>query len=332
MKAPLAKLDDDARAQAAHWMVLHQSGEMSEADEQKFFAWIEASPENQSAFEKMQRGWAASRLVGQEPEILAMRKKVQSRYTKGRHKNMVGLAATIALFVVPSVVALEKYLEPAPDSSSAPQAFLTQLGQRADITLADGSAVKLDSETNMVARNLPTSRNVVLKSGRAYFDVAKNPDRPFTVIANGKAIRALGTAFSVSIDGNDVVVTLVEGKVRVTDVGGTETSVEMTPGRQLIARKNRNWTMKSVDSSKEESWTIGKLTYMRDPLSKAVYDMNRYSKKKIIFENGRVPQKNIIGVFDAGDIDSFVTAIELNDIAKTVETRDDAIILRENFH
>ncbi|MBN9787337.1 hypothetical protein DMP17_01835 [Pseudonocardia sp. TMWB2A] len=332
MKAPLAKLDDAARAQAAHWMVLHQSGEMSEADEQKFFAWIEASPENQSAFEKMQRGWAASRLVAQEPEILAMRKKVQSRYTKGRYKNMVGLAATIALFVVPSVVALEKYLEPAPDSSSAPQAFLTQLGQRADITLADGSAVKLDSETNMVARNLPTSRNVVLKSGRAYFDVAKNPDRPFTVIANGKAIRALGTAFSVSIDGNDVVVTLVEGKVRVTDVGGTETSVEMTPGRQLIARKNQNWTMKSVDSSKEESWTIGKLTYMRDPLSKAVYDMNRYSKKKIIFENGRVPQKNIIGVFDAGDVDSFVTAIELNDIAKTVETRDDAIILRENFH
>ncbi len=332
MKAPLAKLDDDARAQAAHWMVLHQSGEMTEADEQKFFAWIEASPENQRAFEKMQRGWAASRLVAQEPEILAMRKKVQSRYTNGRYNNIVALAATIALFVVPSVVALEKYLEPAPDSSSAPQAFLTQLGQRADITLADGSAVKLDSETNMVARNLPTSRNVVLKSGRAYFDVAKNPDRPFTVIANGKAIRALGTAFSVSIDGNDVVVTLVEGKVRVTDVGGTETSVEMTPGRQLIARKNQNWTMKSVDSSKEESWTIGKLTYMRDPLSKAVYDMNRYSKKKIIFENGRVPQKNIIGVFDAGDVDSFVTAIELNDIAKTVETRDDAIILRENFH
>ena len=332
MKASIAKLDDDPRAQAAHWMVLHQSGEMSEADEQKFFAWIEASPENQSAFEKMQRGWAVSRLVAQEPEILAMRKKVQSRYANGRYKNIVALAATIALFVVPSVVALEKYLEPVPDASSAPQAFLTQLGQRADITLADGSAVKLDSETNMVARNLPTSRNVVLKSGRAYFDVAKNPDRPFTVIANGKAIRALGTAFSVSIDGNDVVVTLVEGKVRVTDVGGTETSVEMTPGRQLIARKNQNWTMKSVDSSKEESWTIGKLTYMRDPLSKAVYDMNRYSKKKIIFENGRVPHKNIIGVFDAGDVDSFVTAIELNDIAKTVETRDDAIILRENFH
>lgn len=328
MTAPLSTIEDDATEQAARWIVLRQSGELSADEEQKFFAWLDLSQDHRNAFEKVQRGWLVSGLVAQEPDILSMRKKVQSRYAKGPYWVRGAIAASLALLVAPALLVFAKYQAPSPQTPTSQQAFLTQFGQLADITLADGSAVKLDSGTSMVTKELPSSRNVVLKSGRAFFKVAKNPNRPFTVVANGKTITALGTAFSVSIEGNDVVVTLVEGKVRVTDVGGTETSVDMTPGRQLIARKSQNWTLKTVDSSKEESWTTGKLTYMRDPLAKAIHDMNRYSKKKITFENDQIPQRNIVGVFDAGDVDSLVTALELNEIAKPVETSEDTIVLR----
>src|SRR3546814_6765754 len=86
---------------------------------------------------------------------------------------------------------------------------------------------------------MPGERHVELLSGRAFFKVAHNPSRPFTVTAAGKRVRAIGTAFEVSMNGGEVAVVLAEGKVRVEEVEKAGNGTDMTPGRQLVITDRR---------------------------------------------------------------------------------------------
>src|SRR3546814_20019906 len=115
---------------------------------------------------------------------------------------------------------------------------------------------------------MPGERHVELLSGRAFFKVAHNPSRPFTVTAAGKRVRAIGTAFEVSMNGGDVAVVLAEGKVRVEEVEKAGNGTDLTPGRQLVTTHPR-WTMSTVDVNKEAGWTEGRLLFSHDPLSHA---------------------------------------------------------------
>src|SRR5690606_13211227 len=121
------------------------------------------------------------------------------------------------------------------------QAFQTETGQRTRITLPDGSIVTLDSETAMQFADTPDERRVTLVRGRAFFQVAKNRSRPFIVDAGGKHVRAVGTAFEVSMERGEMTVVLAEGKVRVEDAssGGSGNGTDMTPGRQLVVGTDR---------------------------------------------------------------------------------------------
>jgi transmembrane sensor len=99
--------------------------------------------------------------------------------------------------------------------SARGQIIETQRGERREVALADGSVVQVDPETRLTVNYESQSRRVILERGRALFHVAKNPERPFFVRADGTTVRAVGTAFAVEQAPNAVVVTVAEGKVAV---------------------------------------------------------------------------------------------------------------------
>src|SRR3546814_12347546 len=68
-----------------------------------------------------------------------------------------------------------------------------------DVALEDGSRVRLDTNSALVVRYSRKHRDVVLERGRAQFDVAHAPQRPFTVHAGPGTVRAVGTQFQVQI-------------------------------------------------------------------------------------------------------------------------------------
>lgn len=131
-----------------------------------------------------------------------------------------------------------------------------------------------------------------------------------------------------SVERGEMAVVFTEGKVRVEEAAnGTGNSAVMAPGRQLVIGANRKWTLSTVDVEKETSWTEGRLIFLHDPLAKAVAEVNRYSAKKLTFQNGAIPERQIVGVFAAGDVDGFVRTLELYGIAKRVPTQNDEILL-----
>ena len=319
------------RAQAAHWFNLRLAGEMTLSDEYRFHAWLDLSDEHREAYRLMDRAWAISGSMAGDPALAAANDAATTKTgIFARHRRAFSVAASLLLAVGAGWTALP-YLDLQPGiraEDQQEQAFRTGTGQRTRVTLPDGSVVTLDAETELRLHNSASERRLDLVQGRAFFRVAHNANRPFVVYADGKRVRAIGTAFEVSLDKGNMVVTLTEGKVRVEgSPTGSDGGADLVPGGQLVVGPDLNWTLRRVDVAKETSWTQGRLIFMHDPLSKAVADVNRYSTRKLVFKDGQIPDRQIVGVFKAGDIDGFVKAMELQGIAHSTAASSDEILL-----
>lgn len=312
------------RSEAAHWFNLQRSGDMTLDDEQRFHEWLDASDAHRDAYRLVDRAWMVAGAIPQDPDMLGEPDPVAAPRPSWRR--YFAIAASLLLVVA---VSWGVYQRGVPGfGSGQDQHFRTGVGQTTTVTLPEGSIVTLDAETEMRLSESPRERRVDLVGGRAFFRVAADPSRPFIVNAGGKSVRAIGTAFEVSFEHGNMVVTLAEGKVRVEEAAtGPGSGTDMAPGGQLVIGADHNWTLRRVDVAKETSWTEGRLIFMRDPLSEAVAEMNRYSTRKLAFKDGKIPDKQVVGVFEAGDVDGFVKAMELNDIARRVSTTDDEILL-----
>ncbi len=306
-------------SEAAFWYNERLAGDMTDEDDKRFSGWLDQSPAHRSAYDTVDLGWMiAERVQSDLPQ--AIQDASSRAWPKWRRR--AAMAATLFLAILISVGTLPHFIKSADEVTV--QNFQTITGQRSMITLPDGTLVTMDSETELKFSDLKTERKVEMLQGRAFFNVAKNAARPFIVHVDGKTVKALGTAFEVSLDGNQVAVVLAEGKVKVED-SQLRGSTEMTPGRQLVMRSDRRWTLSNVDVKKETSWTGGRLIFMNDPLSQAVADVNRYAKRKLVFVDNHIPPTDIVGIFSAGDIDGFVKALELNGIARKISSSEEEI-------
>ena len=314
------------RAEAAQWFNLERSGDMTVDDELRFLDWLDQSDAHRDAYRLVERAWLIAGTIPQEPEMLSPADLDGERESQrpGWRRHLALAASLLLVFTLGWSV----YFNAFPGFGTQAQQFRTGVGQTTTVTLPEGSVVTLDAETEMRLRETPRERRVDLIAGRAFFRVAHDPSRPFTVNAGGKSVRAIGTAFEVSFEHGNMVVTLAEGKVRVEETGsGSGSGTDMAPGGQLVIGADHNWTLSRVDVAKETSWTEGRLIFMRDPLSEAVAEMNRYSPRKLVFKDGEIPEKHVVGVFQAGDVDGCVKAMELNGIARRISATADQILL-----
>lgn len=95
--------------------------------------------------------------------------------------------------------------------------FSTKVGEVSHIRLDDGSEVSLNTDSTIRVTMLKEERQIELLSGEAFFDVAKDANRPFTVATEEQQITVLGTAFNVRQrdDENVLKVAVIEGRVAV---------------------------------------------------------------------------------------------------------------------
>ena len=144
--------------------------------------------------------------------------------------------------------------------------------------LADGSTVWLQSGSTLVCDGSfgAESRNVKLR-GEGFFDIAKDPERPFTVEVEGLRIRVHGTKFNVntSLEDRTVAVSLVEGSVALDSGEGEQR--QLHPGE--IARYNtatQKLDIRRGNVELESCWTAGKLVFERQSLGEICRYLSRW--------------------------------------------------------
>jgi transmembrane sensor len=142
--------------------------------------------------------------------------------------------------------------------------------------------------------------------GQALFDVAHDTKRPFTVQAGDTEVRAVGTRFDVRRDGALARVVLIEGVVEVKRAKSSA-PVRLQRGQELTKASPQP---KAADLDAATDWTEGRIRFQATPLREAVAEVNRYGRQEIVLDPGPMGDRQVSGVFNAGDTQAFLGAVE----------------------
>jgi transmembrane sensor len=213
--------------------------------------------------------------------------------------------------------------------------YATPVGGLASVPMADGSHVTLNTDSRVHIALTDTERRVELGRGEAYFEVSKDPSRPFVVRAGDKRVIAVGTKFSVRREGADIEIVVIEGKVRVQDDAAGLASradgsadVFLTPGS--IARADEAGVLvqrRTLPEAEEQlSWRTGWLLFRNQRLADAIAEFNRYNVRKIVIQDPAIGSLKIEGNFRATNVEAFVRLLE-SGFSVRAEVHADQIIL-----
>jgi transmembrane sensor len=202
-----------------------------------------------------------------------------------------------------------------------PQTIDTSPGERREVTLADGSVVRVGPMTTLRARFTERERRVVLSRGDALFRVAKDPTKPFLVETDHTRVRAVGTAFGVERHGDSVIVTVEEGRVSVTQavVASAPSSRPAIPTTEISLGADQQIVVpqigpmgriRKVDSRRELSWSDGRLVFEHASVAEVVERFNRFNRVQMQVLDPQLAARPVSAVFDASDPDSFVVFLE----------------------
>jgi transmembrane sensor len=316
---------DDVEAAAAAWDARLRSAGATERERLDFQTWLAADAAHQAAYDRLQGLLAILRLhVEETPELSALRDeaRIGARRRASRRGALVGLGVAASLLAAVGLGLQTPFGADLAVQLTGGQVYRSGVGERTKVTLADGSILTLDSRTRLITRMRAARRDVTLQSGRALFQVAKDPNRPFVVRAGDRTVTALGTTFDVRLDEGRMRVTLVEGKVAVRDVAAASgaSPTILAPRQQLAEAPDRAARVRTVDTTRTLAWTEGHVFFEDEPLVDAVAEMNRYAKEPIVVADPRIAGLRINGMFRTANTIGFIGALQ---ITLPVEARTD---------
>lgn len=234
---------------------------------------------------------------------------------------VLAIAATLAVVAIGVQLAYQS-------RNPTPSVATTGRGQQTEVALADGSRVQLNTDTVVEWRLTDKERRVDLKRGEAYFDVRRDPRRPFVVRTASTEVRVVGTKFSVREEGGKVQVFVKEGQVDVVPdstrpLGSTPTKVELTPGKRLTYDGTQHLVRVAlIDPERSLAWRSGSLDFDAATLEEAVAEINRYAAKPLFIEDERLRGVRLSGRFRLGDVEAVGFALRERFGIEAIETGD----------
>ncbi|HEV7783338.1 MAG TPA: FecR domain-containing protein [Chitinophagaceae bacterium] len=150
------------------------------------------------------------------------------------------------------------------------------------LVLNDGTKVWLNAASSIrFPQTFSSAQRMVYVTGETYFEVAKDANRPFRVVANEMIVEAVGTAFNVNAYYDEPVktTTLVEGKVKVFVAGD---SILLIPGEKSLAADG-SITKKNADISIETAWKDNKFKFRNTELSVIMRQLARWYGVEVEF-------------------------------------------------
>ncbi len=280
---------EGAIAEASVWLARLRGESRTEEVETGFRVWLAASEENRTAFDSVTQVWDVAGGLKRRPERAARPQKAAWRPAL--------LAACLALVCLGGFWQWQQMRF---------THYTTEVGELRSVRLTDGSIVQLNTNTRLKARFTNDKRLLVLEEGEASFDVVKDSLRPFLIEAGESQVLVVGTQFDVRWTEGALSVTLADGKVRVID----ETETDLVPGQRLMIRAaGQEPVLDTVNIKAARAWKKGQVVFDSAPLIDALGEMNRYSKRKLVFAGDHAGDYLISGAFRAGDMSQFGRAL-----------------------
>jgi transmembrane sensor len=335
---------------AAWWVMREHKGVLTPAELDARQAWLDAAPEHEQAYAAALSAMDDVAALAGDSAILALRRQALAARgdTSGSVWRRVA-AAFIGLVVLAGAGALMMFAPGAlrqtevrpqlagnttSDAASAHETYRTAVGARSSFKLPDGSVATLDTDSVVRVDFTEHERTVRLLKGQALFEVAKHRPVPFRVYAADRCITAVGTQFDVRLDGPRLRVTLIEGRVRVSEGDlaqhpAPQANMTLAPGEELDERVGRSMLVKRTDVAKIQSWKDGLVVFEDEPLDQAVAELNRYSAKPIQIGDPSISNLRVTGVFNTDQSDRFAqTLTEIFPLSATYDAATGTVLRR----
>jgi len=287
------------RQQAIDWLVRKQSGSFAAAEQRKLEQWLAADPLHLRVFQQIEHAWGD--LPRPQAELSAARKKT-SRLELCCRPLLLACAASLLLAVGLCI----KEGWPLVDDS----VFQTAKGELRQITLADGSQLELNSDTELAVHYTWLGRSLELVRGEALFSVAPGKLRPFEVLAGGGRLRDIGTRFDVAVGSSANRISVLEGAIdlslpatgeqRQTEAGQVMTYNAATVLSEPVAADVRTFAV----------WRNRKLIFRNTQLSEVVKELERYHPERVRLADPSLNSLTLGGVFDNNDLERFLATLE----------------------
>ena len=292
-------MDSRARDEAARWFVRLQDAELSAAEREQFDVWRNAHPRHQYEFDVLQGLWHASDLLP-KARLQALGEAPPRRRTVWRYAvaaSVVAVAVGLGLFSV-----LE---QPKPYSAE----FSTQLGERRQVALPDGSMMDLNSRSVVAVHYEKHRRGVELKQGEAMFSVEHDAGRPFVVVAGAGQVTVTGTRFDVRRDDDQTRVAVEAGTVKV-EGQASDPVVTLTAGRGThVDSQGQVAAAYAVNPGELTAWRTGKLVFNNATLGEVAREVSRYRAQPLRVSTAAVGNLRLTSVFKSNDTDALLKAL-----------------------
>ena len=319
--APSTETDEAA----LDWFVRRSGGSFDAADEAAFQAWLAEDGAHRAAFARHQDDWCALDALPEEGlrtlrQNLADDKAAAAAHALPRPRAWWrGLAAwtpQAALAAVALMVSCGGYLAWNLWQQQAlfTQSFATARGQQLEVTLPEGSRLRLDTLSTAEVAIYRGRREVRLPQGQAMFQVTGDPARPFDVLAGPLRITVVGTRFSVrytpGVPGRDgVQVAVEEGRVRVARAehsAAGDASVELVAGQQIASdMTGLLGAVSAVPAAGIAPWRESRVSFDDTPLDQALAEFGRYGAVHLTVREPAVAALRVTGTFDPRRLDNF---------------------------
>ncbi|MBP2316336.1 FecR family protein [Azospirillum soli] len=177
----------------------------------------------------------------------------------------------------------------------------TGTGERREVTLPDGSRLILDSDSAVALGFGHGERRVALMRGRAYFDVVRDPARPFRVAAGFSTVEVTGTAFTVQSDQREDSIFLERGRVVVSRRGDPGQLMTLAPGDRLTATALGLTMQHRADPVAALSWRDGRYAFHNERFATVVETLRRYHPAPILLLDDRIASEPVSGNYRLDD-------------------------------
>jgi transmembrane sensor len=178
--------------------------------------------------------------------------------------------------------------------------YQSKVAERQMVNLQDGSEILLNADTQLSVSFSAKQRSISLKKGEAYFDVQKDPQRPFVIGTQWGDIQVVGTEFNVDQTAQGVEVSVYEGQVQVTSLHGDTTMLQVGEMARLTA-DNIEVSVFQAESQGAD-WMSGQLIVQGHSIQYVVDQLNRYSEQPIYLAPD-VRDVRISGAFEVEKIE-----------------------------
>ncbi len=308
-------------AEAVNWIVRLDRNKPTDEELGELAAWIAQSSRHRTLIVEMSEQWGeldqlTDLLAVAEPQSRLARRPRRRIFRTGIAARGLAFAATILLAVSAVVFVGTSFFE------RGPSVYKTAIGEQKRVLLSDGSIVRINTNTVLQVKFADDERRVVLESGEALFEVAKDASRPFVVAAGTSEIVAIGTAFSVRFEYDTVEVTVSEGVVdfqaptllaNTTQESGTRVKSEKLVALESIEYNQGNAVVTKLEQeemARALAWRDGALAFRGEPLDYVVAEVGRYSEIEFVFEDDSLRDLRVGGYFGIGETDNLLIALE----------------------